>query len=262
VIGLNSVVLTLNPFNFKAYRQRGRAYAMLQESHLAIADYSRALALIPGDDPNRVDLLGRRAANYLVVKEDDQALADLRRAEQIDLPQGLALRHAQATVLTQKAVAASQRKEFLAALHDLRQTVRIEPDNALAQNNLACMLLTGPKELNDPKEALPHARQAVARAGEQWVYLNTLGVALYRNDRFTEAVPFFEKSLTAGQGQADAIDLFFLAMCHAKLGDVAKAQDCYDRAVRWWESKKSLNPQYGEELKEFRTEAEKALQSP
>jgi uncharacterized protein HemY len=137
--------------------------------------------------------------------------------------------------------------------------VQIDPGNARARNDLARLLLTGPKELRDPPEALPLARRAVELDGLRQAYLNTLGVALYRNDRFTEAASVLEKSLAAGQGQYDASDLFFLAMCHAKLGDATKARDCFDRAGKWWEAKKSIDPRHAEELKAFQAEASKLL---
>jgi WD40 repeat protein len=72
VIGLNSMALTLNPFDFKAYRQRGRAYYELKEHRLALADFSMAVALIPANDLHRADLLARQAAIYLAVKENDR----------------------------------------------------------------------------------------------------------------------------------------------------------------------------------------------
>ena len=132
---------------------------------------------------------------------------------------------------------------------------------ASALNNLAWRLVTGPADRGYPVRALKLIEEAVKQQPENALFLNTLGVVRYRNGQYAQAVATLEKSLNAGKGQSDAFDLFFLAMCHAKLGARDKAKDCFDRAVKWTEGKKGLSPQHVEELKTFRAEAEAALRA-
>jgi len=163
---------------------------------------------------------------------------------------------AEADALVRQAARHSRGNEHAKALAALRKAVEIAPSQALAHNNLAWLLLTGPKELRDPAQALPEARKAVELDADQAFYHNTLGVALYRLGQFAEAVPVLEDSLRAGVGETDAFDLFFLAMCHHRLGDAAKASDCRRRAASWFESHKSkLTAGWIAELTAFQDEA-------
>jgi uncharacterized protein HemY len=92
---------------------------------------------------------------------------------------------------------------------------------------------------------------------------NTLGVVLYRNGDFVPAIDSLKKSLDLGHGQSDGFDLFFLAMCHKKLGDAAQAKDCFDRAVLWTQQRKDKLPaEWAKELAAFRAEAESVLKVP
>ncbi len=145
------------------------------------------------------------------------------------------------------------------AIRVLRQASERWPDSALAHNNLAWLLVTGPEPLRNPTEAVEHARHAVRLAPGEQISLNTLGVALYRAGKFAEAITILEKSLTAGKGQFDSFDLFFLAMAHHRLGHRAEARGCLDRAVRWVGQRKALSAEYAKELAAIRTEAEAVL---
>jgi tetratricopeptide (TPR) repeat protein/WD40 repeat protein len=139
---------------------------------------------------------------------------------------------------------------------------RCLPGSVTGMNNRAWRLLTGPPGQRDPVRALELIQKVVKVEPDKDVYLNTLGVALYRNDRLTEAVAAHEKSLAAGKGQSDAFDLYFLAMCHAKLGDAALAKSEFERAVRWVKEHPNLEQQYVSELKAFRAEAKAVLAGP
>jgi tetratricopeptide (TPR) repeat protein len=93
----------------------------------------------------------------------------------------------------------------------------------------------------------------------QQIFLNTLGVALYRAGQYSEAVPILEQSLAAGKGEFDAFDLFFLAMADHRLGHRYQARACFDRAVRWLSEHKNVPAEYVPELANFRAEAAEVL---
>jgi hypothetical protein len=135
------------------------------------------------------------------------------------------------------------------------------PSRSMELNNQAWLLVTGPAGQRDPAKALNLIQEGVRLQPNNATFLNTLGVVQYRNGKYKEAAGTLEKSLAAGKGQSDAFDLFFLAMCHAKLGDAARAKGCFDQAVKWVEAQKNLPVQYVEELRAFRAEAEAVLKS-
>jgi tetratricopeptide (TPR) repeat protein len=153
-------------------------------------------------------------------------------------------------------------REYVTAVDLLRQAIRTDARHTAAHNQLAWILLTGPMELRDPKEALLPARKAIEFAPWHYLHQNTLGVALYRNDQFAEAARVLEKSLKESAGRADAFDLFFLAMCYHRLGDDDRAKDCRDRAERWFEERRGkLSPQYVQQLTELEGEARAFLKT-
>ncbi len=105
----------------------------------------------------------------------------------------------------------------------------------------------------------PWPERAVELGPKDSLYLNTLGVSLYRTGRYTKAVATLELSLAAGHGQFDAFDLFFLSMAHHRLGHHTEALSCKDRAVHWLGGQKNLDAHYIKELSAFRVEAEAVL---
>jgi hypothetical protein len=139
--------------------------------------------------------------------------------------------------------------------------LKADPEDAEACNDLAWLHATGPESLRDPGRALPLAERAVRLAPGQALYRNTLGVVYYRNGRYRDALRELKASLKDGGGQFDAFDLYFLAMCHERLGDAAKARECFDRATRWKQGRE-LPAEQGQELQTFRGEAESVLGAP
>jgi serine/threonine protein kinase/WD40 repeat protein/Flp pilus assembly protein TadD len=145
---------------------------------------------------------------------------------------------------------------------DLKRASESPQASAMQLNNLAWQLATGPPGLRDPARALELAWNAASKAPDTAIYLNTLGVAQYRAGRFAEAVATLEKSLAAGKGQADAFDLFFLAMARSKLGQIARARADLDGAVQWRRDHHDLSAQWSAELDDFQAEAQALLDAP
>jgi WD40 repeat protein len=154
------------------------------------------------------------------------------------------------------------------AVADAEELLKHEPDQpevrewgAESCNELSWMLVAVPESDRDPTRALPLARRAVALAPDNDLYLNTLGLALYRAGRYTEAIPILERSLGNNNSLSIPYDLFFLTLCHAKLGHAGRARACFDRAVTWLKTNSKMVGQGDTELPAFRTEAELLLRA-
>jgi tetratricopeptide (TPR) repeat protein len=146
------------------------------------------------------------------------------------------------------------------ALRDLSEAVDRQPDQPRFCNDLARLYLLAPEPLRDACAAVPLAKLATRLQPGQWAYVNTLGIAYYRAGSYEEARDELEKSLSGGAGEADAADLYFLALCHHRLGDAERARDCLRRAVAWHEANaKRLTEEVADELRGFRVEAEAAF---
>jgi tetratricopeptide (TPR) repeat protein len=88
---------------------------------------------------------------------------------------------------------------------------------------------------------------------------NTLGVVYYRLGQWQKAIESLEAGLRANAGEAGAAELFFLAVSHQRLGDAARANDYFAKAVKWMNEQRLLSPESKGELDAFRVEAEEVL---
>jgi tetratricopeptide (TPR) repeat protein len=188
-VGLNSLLLTLNPFNFQAALQRGDAYTLLDKSQEAMADYAWALRMIP-----------------------------------------------------------------------VGATEHFSPARARNFNNVAWTWAVESRDPAQGRRALLLAAKAVELSPKSWLYHNTLGVVRYRLADFQQALEHLEQSLSANGEQSAAFDLFFMAMCHQRLGDHSRAHECFARAARWTDERKGqLSENWAKELSMFRAEAAEVL---
>ena len=62
---------------------------------------------------------------------------------------------------------------------------------------------------------------------------NTIGLVLYRNDRFQDAVDWFIQEIAKENDRGTATDLLVMSMAYQQLGESEQAQDCLSRADAW-----------------------------
>jgi tetratricopeptide (TPR) repeat protein len=227
---------------------KGQVSLQLGRLREAVDDFTKVLDADPGREPVRY----RRVQIWLRIGRFQEALADLAPLLE-HYPKDPSLYE----LRSQAHDRLGHREQAQA---DMKQAVESPMAGAQHYNNLAWRLATGPVALRDPEQALVLARKAVAMAADTAIYLNTLGVALYRAGHYAEAIATLEKSLAASKGESDAFDLFFLAMARHKLGQLGPARADFDRALRWRSERPDLSqPGWSEELDLFRAEAEEVL---
>jgi WD40 repeat protein len=140
------------------------------------------------------------------------------------------------------------------AIRVWERELELSPSSALARNNLAWALVTGPEESRDPPRALALAEAAVRESGGNAAYLNTLGAACYRMGDYKQAIDVLLRGANAGSG-VTAWDGFFIAMALKRLGLDSLASYHYDSAVEWIERHVELYRSAARELSALRSEA-------
>jgi tetratricopeptide (TPR) repeat protein len=194
----------------------------LSESHEAtIRRCDERLVADPGD----VEALHARGQARLRSQRTGEGIDDLTRA--------IRLRPDDAHLLADRGEAYSSLRHYDAAIDDLEASLARRPDQpdvrvrlARSCNERAWELVTGPEPGRDLGRALALSRRADALAPGDATTLNTLGVILYREGRYAEAIEPLERSLAASRGQYDGFDYFFLAMTHHRLGRRDEARAC------------------------------------
>ena len=231
-----------------ARAMKGQVSLQLGRLQEAVDDFSKVLDADPGRAPVRF----RRAQIWLRMGRFQEALADL--APLIEhFPKDPALYELRGQVHDRLG----HREQARA---DMKQALESPLAGAQHYNNLAWSLATGPVAFRDPEQALALAKKAVSLTPGTPIYLNTLGVALYRTGRYAEAIATLEKSLAASKGETDGFDLYFLAMARHSLGQIAQARADFDRAARWRREHPNLaQPDWSQELDQFRAEADEVL---
>jgi tetratricopeptide (TPR) repeat protein len=265
---------------------------------LAVADWARTLRLLATDtgselarlqDPN-LDAAGSVAfspdGTRLITTARDKSqgvhvwdLAALRaRLKEMDLdwdaadypaasrealPLRLEVRGAEWFLHASRASEHLEKQRSLEAAAELEKALALTPKLDWAAHELARLHVLGPATLRDAGKAVALAERAVKASPNDATYKSTLGMAYYRAGRWQAARDMLEASQRASLGWLAAHDLSFLAMCHHRLGDRAKAKACQARATEWVrERQERLPADWAAELRELQAEAEALLRSP
>jgi len=140
----------------------------------------------------------------------------------------------------------------------LREATQCSAHNPESQRHLAWFLATCPDpQFRDPQRAVELGTKLVETSPDNPQDWRTLGVARYRVGDWPAAVTALAKGQALRQG-GDSADWFFLAMAHARLGDLYRTGLYYLAAVQRMDKD---NPE-DNELRRFRAEAEALLGLP
>jgi serine/threonine protein kinase len=193
----------------------------------------------------------------------DQAEADFRQAlalvGQLAPPDKAALLEERAVphfALGRLLWATGQQEEARREFDRAEQGWRGRPSSVPRDTGLAWLLTTCPdSKRRKPAEAVKLAKQATEKPSRIGVRSwQVLGVAHYRDGDWGAAITALEKSRQLKEGD-ESINLFFLAMAHARKGEKEKGRQYFAQAARWMDKNRPLD----EELRRFRAEAAELL---
>jgi tetratricopeptide (TPR) repeat protein len=108
----------------------------------------------------------------------------------------------------------------------------LETRNPSLANNLVWACTLAPGAVPDPKSLVERMEKEFQTGPAPWQYFGTLGAALYRAERFDDAVRRLEEAIKLrGKGGVPQ-DWLFLAMAHHRLGHAAQARKWLDQSAR------------------------------
>jgi len=191
---------------------------MLQEHQKSVADHTVAIELRDNDAGQRL----RRGQAY-------EALGDFAKAE-ADYSKAIEFNEQHYGNWFARARLYLRMGQLERAEADWANTMKRVQGDGHALNSIAWQLVADPDpRLHRPKEAVELAQKAVAALPDAAHIWNTLGVALYREGRWNDAIVALERSIQLGKG-GNSVDLLFMAMARERAGDPTAAA-WFDKAV-------------------------------
>ena len=167
-----------------AYFTRGAAHAALGKNEAAEADFAMAERLKYSSDLFK--FYETRGSNFLVLKKNDAAIAQLTKA--------LAQKPGDTTCLINRASGYFELARYKEALNDAQQAAKQEPNSSAAQQLVGTCHLKG----GQYEKALPYLNQAVALEPRNFEALHYRGLTYEKLGKQAEAKKDFDEAVARG----------------------------------------------------------------
>jgi tetratricopeptide (TPR) repeat protein/tRNA A-37 threonylcarbamoyl transferase component Bud32 len=214
--------------NAYLYVKLGDILTMQRKLDEAVVEYQKAIAINPEYVSAYVDL----ATTLRLQGKLDEAVDAINEAIKLALESARAI-----TILGLIQIAQG---DVSVAIEEFG---KLDHDSVLFHSVMAWALVAAPgKDGETYDKALEHmktARDKIKNTGASvsYYHLNTLGLALYRTNKWEEArVELQESERLLGEKTSDInhpTNLLFLAMCHHQLNEPDEADDWYQKALSW-----------------------------
>jgi serine/threonine protein kinase/Tfp pilus assembly protein PilF len=185
--------------------------------------------------------------------------------ENQNLPEAIRNKHETADFLLDQAYKLWLTWKTAEAIKVNKRAVNVDPKNRRAHIDLGWRLVTAddPK-LIDAKLAQEHVKKAreLSKSQKGGEPRNTLGIALYRDGKWQEAIDNLDLAREARGPGTGCDSIFFLAMAHSKLGHQADARTWFDKALEWRRRRQDLDDRFDDFYQQCLTEAASVLGVP
>jgi TonB family protein len=234
--------INLNADCPEVYCTAGKCYNALGRIEEAIAIIKKGIAMVP-DDGCMHDTL---AALYKQTGQAQQLDKTLEASETL-LRQQLEQDPKSVNLRMRLAWSLAQRRQFAQAEAEYQAILQIEPDNAMALNNLGYGLLERNANL---EEAVQMIQRAVTIEPNNDAYLDSLGWAYFKLGKLAEAEKYLTRAASLNKTSAELRE---------HLGDLYYKQGRIELAKEVWQKALSMAAE-GEEKERLRVKLKRQAQ--
>ncbi len=213
--------LDLDPQNLFAWEELASTYMADEQYNNVFHTVSNARKTI-GHSSLRLEVFeGYALFRSALYERSVEVLENARSFEKVEPPSTWLLVHAHIT----RAMAYDKLNRQMKSIDAYRDVLGIDPENALALNNLAYLYAERGENLD---EAMKYAKQAVDQAPENPVFLDTLGWLYYKTNEYGKAREIIEKALSKAQDEPEIYE--HLAEIYRISGEPDKAKEFFEKA--------------------------------